>query len=79
MLLGSLNKKGRPHPQPSSRILGILTMLATSSGIRCQRPQGADSQIHRNAIIYLACYWVGSLDFNLFWEIKVFSTKPPKS
>ena len=27
----------------------------------------------------LYCYWVGFLDFNIFGEIKGFSTEPPKS
>ena len=28
---------------------------------------------------YLDCHWVGSLDWNTFWEIKGVSTKPAKS
>ena len=64
----------RNHPQYQSS----TSWTRESSHLRCGSvPLLGGFKGNPNSRHTLDCYWVGSLDFNVLVEIKVFSTKPP--
>ena len=69
--------------EPPGAIRGWLPrfrcLLAQPKGLGDSKPLWMKHPWLVFAHFSLNCYWVGSVDFNFFLEIKGFSTKPPKS
>ena len=74
--LAKQHRESRDRTEAGAWRRGLGSLCGGGGGSGCPR---STKDRGRNTRLGLDCYWVGSLDFNFWVEIKGFATKPPKS